>query len=72
MRTRWRSNWREEDARRALEEVEERCESDLAFARRTGIPASRLRWWRKRLGFAGGESLAMQLLPVCHRSPETA
>jgi hypothetical protein len=65
MRARWRSYWREEDAREALAEVEARCESDAAFQRRTGIPASRLRWWRKRLSVsASTDSVAMHLLPV--------
>lgn len=57
-----RSYWRDADARRALADVERRGESDVAFERRTGVPASRLRWWRKRL-VADGPS-PMALLPV--------
>jgi hypothetical protein len=57
--------WREQDARKALAEVEKRCESDASFEWRTGIPASRLRWWRKRLSAEErGDSVAMHVLPV--------
>lgn len=62
MQARRRSYWREDDARRALAEVERRGETDVAFERRTGIPVSRLRWWRKRLRAAGPDP--MSLLPV--------
>lgn len=62
MRARRRSYWREDDARRALVEVERHGETDVAFEARTGIPASRLRWWRKRLRAAGPDPMA--LLPV--------
>lgn len=62
MRARRRSYWREDDARRALAEAERRGETDVAFESRTGVPASRLRWWRKRLGTAGPDPMA--LLPV--------
>jgi hypothetical protein len=62
MRARRRSYWRESDARRALAEVERRGETDVAFERRTGIPVSRLRWWRKRLRAVRPDPMA--LLPV--------
>jgi hypothetical protein len=68
MPRRERTNWREADARRALAQIERAGEADAAYERRTGVPTSRLRWWRKRLArtVADGRetSVAMHLLPV--------
>src|SRR3954451_22842816 len=43
--------WRESDARAYLEEHATSGQSIAAFARARGIPAPRLKRWRKRLGF---------------------
>jgi hypothetical protein len=45
-----RKNWREGDARRALDELAASGLTVGTFARGRGIPPTRLRWWRKRLG----------------------
>jgi hypothetical protein len=35
-----------------------------AFARRQGVNAERLRWWRKRLGTAEGKGTALAFIPA--------
>jgi len=35
-----------------------------AFARRQGVNAERLRWWRKRLGTAEGKGPALAFIPA--------
>ena len=42
--------------------MERSGESVAGFARRTGIPAHRILWWRRRLGASGAS--AGQFLPV--------
>jgi hypothetical protein len=64
-----RSYWHEADARRALAEIERRGEADVAYQRRTGVPASRLGWWRRRLGGSNGGAHPLQFLPVQVRGP---
>lgn len=59
-----RSYWREADARRVLKSLARTGESAAAFERRTGVPASRLLWWRKRLLGDDSKSTALRLLPV--------
>ena len=41
--------WREADARQALDTWERSGQSMSAFMRQHGMSADRLRWWRKRL-----------------------
>jgi hypothetical protein len=41
--------WTEDEARRALKELDASGLTVAAFGRRTGIAEKRLRWWRKRL-----------------------
>lgn len=43
-------HWSEEDARRVLALREASGESEASFARRHGLRATRLAWWRRRLG----------------------
>jgi hypothetical protein len=42
--------WTEDEAREALKAFEASGLTLAAFGRRAGIAATRLRWWRKRLG----------------------
>src|SRR5207302_78157 len=44
--------WTESEAREALAELEASGESVAGFARRKGVSAQRLAYWRKRLGQA--------------------
>jgi hypothetical protein len=44
----WRQ-WRETEAREALEELASSGESAASFARRRGVSTQRLAYWRKRL-----------------------
>ena len=57
-----RKNWRAADAERALAQLEKSGESVAGYERRTGIPASRLHWWRKRL--AADQSEGPRFVPV--------
>jgi transposase-like protein len=41
--------WTDDDARRALDEWRRSGETVAAFARRHGVTAARLYWWKKRL-----------------------
>ena len=65
MRKRDRVNWQEGDARRAIARLEMSGESAAAYERRSGVPASRIGWWRKQLRERelGTTSLAA-MLPV--------
>lgn len=67
-----KSYWRAVDARRALSAWEKSGEPMTAFAKAHGLKASRLAWWRKRLGAekptasrcAGASTEAVRFLPV--------
>ena len=67
--SRWRRSirdgafWTEDDAREALAECERSGESVAAFARRHGLVARRLYWWRHELRKKSGMSHRAQLLP---------
>ena len=74
-----RTRWTAERARAVLAEQEKSGESLSAFARRPGLQAQRLYWWRKRLaewGAAepeGGQRLVAVVTPEVSRAPsETA
>ena len=67
-----RQPWTENDARRVMDAWRESGDSIPAFARKTGLVASRLYWWRDRLGAAATTTIARaaQLVPVTVRFPE--
>ena len=44
--------WTEDEARTVLAELAKSGESLAAFARTRGLPAQRLRYWKKRIGAA--------------------
>ena len=46
---RGRKQWREDDARRALQLCETSGQSRAAFARQYGLRATRFAWWKRRL-----------------------
>jgi hypothetical protein len=64
--------WREKDARIALAAWESSSEPLAVFAAETGLKATRLAWWRKRLGASrpadqrsrGACTEAVRFLPV--------
>lgn len=60
---RWR-RWTEKQARGALAELESTGESASSFARRKGISAQRIAWWRRRLGQAGTTEFVAVALPT--------
>lgn len=53
--------WTEEDGRAALAAWEASGETLTTFARRAGVQAQRLSWWRERLG---GGAPSSALVPV--------
>jgi transposase len=55
--------WTEDEARRALKELDASGLTIAAFGRRTGIAEKRLRWWRKRLA-AAPAARSTTLVPV--------
>ncbi len=64
--------WTEADAREALAACASSGESIVAFARRYGIVAQRLYWWRLRLkkeSEKGTRNERAPLIPVTLRSP---
>jgi transposase-like protein len=58
--------WSEDEARRVIDAWRESGETVAAFARREGLVAHRVYWWRGRLG--GGPLPAVSLLPVVVRA----
>jgi transposase-like protein len=58
--------WSEDEARRVIDAWRESGETVAAFARREGLVAHRVYWWRGRLG--GGSLPAASLLPVVVRA----
>ena len=63
-----RTRWTSEVARQALEEWRASGLSLEAYARRRGVVAQRLRWWRKQLGMeVEGPRVRATLLPVTVR-----
>jgi transposase-like protein len=56
--------WTEDKARLVLDACAESGESVAAFARRMGLVAQRLFWWRKRLGQGAPEPSAFVPLVV--------
>jgi transposase-like protein len=52
-----RRSWSEEDARRVLDAQEESGETIWAFARRRGLSAPRVYWWKRHLGQRSKTSL---------------
>jgi transposase-like protein len=59
---RWRQ-WSEEQGRRALEGLAASGESAASFARREGISARRLAYWRKRLAATAKTEFVAVTLP---------
>jgi transposase len=55
--------WTEDEARRALKELDASGLTMAAFGRRTGIAEKRLRWWRRRLA-ATPAARSTALVPV--------
>jgi transposase-like protein len=62
--------WSEDEARRVIDAWRESGETVAAFARREGLIAQRVYWWRGRL--AGGPVPAASLLPVVVRATPAA
>ena len=58
--------WSEDEARRVIDAWKESGETVAAFARREGLVAHRVYWWRGRL--EGGPLPAASLLPVVVRA----
>ncbi len=58
------STWSLDDARRIFDEWRRSGETLAAFARRCGVSAARLYWWRKRLAAAPREAAALSLVPA--------
>jgi transposase-like protein len=58
--------WSEDEARGVIDAWRESGETVAAFARREGLAAHRVYWWRGRLG--GGSMPAASLLPVVLRA----
>lgn len=61
-RLRRRQPWTESEGRAAVEAWRASGEALSGFARRHGVGAERLRWWKKRFDADGGTSLS--LVPV--------
>jgi len=59
---RWR-RWSEAEAKAALSEWAASGQSATGFARRTGISAQRLAYWKKRLGRTGKMQFVAVALP---------
>ncbi len=62
-RRRWK-RWTESEARAALEEQRASGESAHQFARRKGVSAQRLFYWKKRLATAGNPAFVAVRLPA--------
>src|SRR5215211_8047686 len=58
-----RRRWTEAEARAALQELGRTGESELAFARRTGISRQRVRYWRERLAVAHTPAFVAVAMP---------
>lgn len=58
-----RRRWTEAEARAALKELGRTGESELAFARRTGISRQRIRYWRERVDIAGTPAFVAVAMP---------
>ncbi len=56
--------WTDDDARRILDEWRRSGDSIAAFARKHGVAAPRLYWWRKKLGAAARTASALSLVPA--------
>jgi transposase-like protein len=65
--------WTDEEARTVLDEWRRGGETIAAFARRRGLTASRLYWWRKRLPVDAPRAAAspLSLVPASILSAET-
>lgn len=61
---RGRRQWRPDDARRVLDEVARSEISMAAFARRHGLKAQRIAWWKAQLARTGGTTLTLVPLTV--------
>ena len=59
----WRQ-WSETEARDALARFERSGETELAFARRTGISRQRLRYWRTRLAKTAKPAFVAVAMPT--------
>ena len=64
--------WGADDARAVLQAWATSGESVAAFARRHGLVAQRLLWWRRRLGVAAAsKQAAPTFIPVAVRNSQT-
>jgi transposase-like protein len=63
--------WTEDDARAVLDECRRSGETIAAFARRHGVTAARLYWWKKRLALLAPASPTMSLVPASIMPGET-
>jgi hypothetical protein len=61
--------WTEAEGRRVLEAWSASGETVPSFARRVGLGAGRLYWWRERLGGAGTRAGARGVEPVSAPAP---
>lgn len=62
--TETRRHWSADHARGMLAAWRKSGLSLAAFARRQGLNAERLRWWRKRLGTAEKQDTALAFIPA--------